>query len=89
MRLQSFRCSDFKKRDWLLVDFSEVLELNEIDSPFTRFTFGDKGLRPRQLAGNLSLRKAGVFSGLNQELKERPVLLDVFATLQNLTSRLP
>ena len=77
-----------EKREGLLVDFSQLLQFNEINSSLTGFKFRDKGLRFRQLTGDLNLSEAGVFSGLDQAMEKCSVLLDVFATLQNLTSRL-
>jgi hypothetical protein len=79
-RIESFLAH--KKRDWLVIQSGELLKLHNIDAALPRFTLRDERLRPRQLLGDIHLRKPGVLSGSAQPLQELTVTLTIGCPLQ-------
>jgi hypothetical protein len=57
-----------EKRQWLLVDFGQLLQFHEIDPSLTGFIFRDQGLGLGEYVGDLSLGQSGIFSSLFQTL---------------------
>ena len=55
-----------EKRQVLAINFSQLLELNEIDAPFTQLAFRNKRMSFAESYRHFHLRHAGVFTRLNE-----------------------
>lgn len=65
---------NLKVSNRLLVDFGQVLELDEIDAAFAGFTFGNERLVSAQQFRYLDLGELGVNPSLPQETQELLVM---------------